>query len=222
MDVGKKIIEINKNIPKNVKLVAVSKTKPNEDILKAYNAGQRIFGENKVQDLCRKFEELPKDIEWHFIGHPQSNKVKFIAPFISLIHGVDSLKLLKVINKEAQKYDRIVACLFQFYIAQESTKFGLNLEEANDILNSDEFRELKNIEIAGVMGMATYTDDLEQVKNEFHSLNDIFSSLKKSYFHDSESFIEVSMGMSGDYELAINEGSTMIRVGSNIFGARNY
>ena len=222
MEIGKSISELVQKLPKNVKLVAVSKTKPNEVILEAYDVGQRIFGENKVQDLCQKYEELPKDIEWHFIGHPQSNKVKFIAPFISLIHGVDSLKLLKIINKEAKKSERNVACLLQFHIAEESTKFGLNLEEAGELLNSSDFKELKNIEIAGVMGMATYTDDLNRVKNEFHSLKNIFSSLKNDYFAELESFKEISMGMSGDYELAIEEGSTMIRVGSSIFGARNY
>lgn len=222
MDIGKNIIELKQSIPANVKLVAVSKTKPNEDILEAYNAGQRIFGENKIQDLCRKFEELPKDIQWHFIGHPQSNKVKFIAPFISLIHGVDSLKLLKIINKEGKKNTRLVPCLLQFHIAQESTKFGLSLNEAKEMLNSTEFKELKNIEIVGVMGMATYTDDLEQVRNEFGELKKIFSVLKGEYFLDEDNFKETSMGMSGDYDLAIEEGSTMIRVGSNIFGARNY
>lgn len=221
MSIGERIIDIKNKIPEFVKLVAVSKTKSNEEILEAYNAGQRIFGENKIQDLCKKYEELPKDIKWHFIGHPQSNKVKFIAPFISLIHGVDSLKLLKIINKEAKKDERKVACLLQFHIAEEATKFGLNLAEAKEILNSPDFKDLENIEIAGVMGMATYTDSLEQVKKEFHSLKDIFSLLKNNYFSESESFSEISMGMSGDYELAIEEGSTMIRVGSSIFGARN-
>lgn len=221
MSIGERIIDIKNKIPEFVKLVAVSKTKSNEEILEAYNAGQRIFGENKIQDLCKKYEELPKDIKWHFIGHPQSNKVKFIAPFISLIHGVDSLKLLKIINKEAKKDERKVACLLQFHIAEEATKFGLNLAEAKEILNSPDFKDLENIEIAGVMGMATYTDSLEQVKKEFHSLKDIFSLLKNDYFSESESFTEISMGMSGDYELAIEEGSTMIRVGSSIFGARN-
>jgi pyridoxal phosphate enzyme (YggS family) len=222
MNIGNNITALINSIPANVKLVAVSKTKPSEVILEAYQVGQRIFGENKVQDLCKKYEELPKDIEWHFIGHPQSNKVKFIAPFISLIHGVDSLKLLKIINKEAKKNERKVACLLQFHIAEESTKFGLNLEEAGELLNSSNFNELKNIEIAGVMGMATYTDDLDQVRKEFQLLKSIFASLKNEYFSESESFNDISMGMSGDYELAIEEGSTMIRVGSSLFGARNY
>ena len=222
MDIGKQIKELNQNIPKNVNLVAVSKTKPNEVIMEAYNAGQRIFGENKVQDLCRKFEELPKDIEWHFIGHPQSNKVKFIAPFISLIHGIDSLKLLKIIDKEGQKNSRIVNCLLQFHIAEESTKFGLSLEEAEEILKSDEFKSLKNVSVAGVMGMATYTDDVNQIRNEFRVLKNVFNTLKNKYFHDSKIFTEISMGMSDDYPIAVEEGSTLIRVGSKIFGARNY
>lgn len=222
MNIGENITDLKDSIPGHVKLVAVSKTKPNEAILEAYEVGHRIFGENKIQDLCKKYEELPKDIKWHFIGHPQRNKVKFIAPFISLIHGVDSLKLLKVINKEAKKNNRVVACLLQFHIAEETTKFGLNEAEALEMLNSTEFKELENIEIAGVMGMATYTDDLDQVRNEFQTLKNIFTSLKNDYFSEKEAFSEISMGMSGDYELAIEEGSTMIRVGSNIFGARNY
>ncbi len=222
MNIGNNISEIKNSIPAGVKLVAVSKTKPNEDIMAAYNLGHKIFGENKVQDLVRKYEELPKDIEWHFIGHPQSNKVKFIAPFIHLIHGVDSLKLLKVINKEGQKNSRIVNCLLQFHIAEESTKFGLSLDEANEILVSEEFCTLNNIAIAGVMGMATYTDNKNQIKKEFHLLKNIFNSLKNEYFSDSEIFKEVSMGMSADYPIAVEEGSTLIRVGSNIFGARNY
>jgi len=222
MDIGKNISAFLQKLPSSVKLVAVSKTKPNEAILEAYNAGQRIFGENKIQDLCRKFEELPKDIEWHFIGHPQSNKVKFIAPFISLIHGVDSIKLLKFIDKEAKKNNRTVGCLLQFHIAQELTKFGLDLKEAVSILDSSEFAELQNTEIVGVMGMATYTDDFDQVKNEFSLLKTIFNTLKNDYFSDSKAFKEISMGMSGDYKFAIEEGSTMIRVGSSIFGARMY
>lgn len=205
-----------------MRLVAVSKTKPNKDILEAYENGQQIFGENKVQDLTRKYEELPKDIEWHFIGHPQSNKVKYIAPFISLIHGVESIKLLKTINKEGFKNNRVIKCLLQFHIAEESTKFGLSESEAAVILESEEFKALQNVEIVGVMGMATYTDDENQVRNEFRVLNNIFSTLKNKYFSDTESFCEISMGMSGDYQIAIEEGSSLIRVGSNIFGRRNY
>lgn len=222
MEIGKNIIEIKSKLPEKVRLVAVSKTKPNEDIMAAYAVGHRVFGENKIQDLTRKYEELPKDIEWHFIGHPQSNKVKYIAPFISLIHGVDSLKLLKTINKEAKKSDRVISCLLQFHIAEESSKFGLNEAEAAIILESDEFKTLQHLEIAGVMGMATYTDDENQIKNEFRILKHIFDRLKKRYFAENNSFKEISMGMSGDYFLAIEEGSTMVRIGSTIFGRRNY
>lgn len=222
MDIAKNIKEITERLPENVRLVAVSKTKPNEDILEAYNTGHRIFGENKVQDLITKYEELPKDIEWHFIGHPQTNKVKYIAPFIALIHGVDSIKLLKTINKEAVKNDRVIDVLLQFHIAEESTKFGLSPDEADELLSSEAFNQLKNVRIIGVMGMATYTDEKDQVRNEFRALKGIFNSLKNEYFSDSEFFTEISMGMSGDYPLAIEEGSTLIRVGSKIFGARNY
>ncbi|WP_346861078.1 YggS family pyridoxal phosphate-dependent enzyme [uncultured Draconibacterium sp.] len=222
MDIAKNISEIKQNLPEGVRLVAVSKTKPNEDILAAYEVGQRIFGENKVQDLVRKYEELPKDIEWHFIGHPQTNKVKYIAPFISLIHGTDSIKLLKTINKEGAKNNRKIKCLLQFHIAEESTKFGLSEQEAVELLSSDEFAGFENVEIAGVMGMATYTDDTNQIRNEFRSLKQIFTTLKNKFFAESDSFCEISMGMSGDYPLAIEEGSTLIRVGSHIFGERNY
>lgn len=222
MDIGKNIIAIKNNLLENVRLVAVSKTKPNEDILVAYEVGHRVFGENKVQDLTRKYEELPKDIEWHFIGHPQTNKVKYIAPFISLIHGVESVKLLKMINKEGAKNKRVIKCLLQFHIAEEATKFGLSETEATNILESDEYKAFQNVEIVGVMGMATYTDDENQIRNEFRVLKDIFSSLKNKYFSDSESFCEISMGMSDDFQIAVEEGSTLIRVGSKIFGRRNY
>ncbi|WP_347841523.1 YggS family pyridoxal phosphate-dependent enzyme [uncultured Draconibacterium sp.] len=222
MDIGRNIEEIRSSLPNNVRLVAVSKTKPNEEIMQAYRVGHRIFGENKVQDLCKKYEELPKDIEWHFIGHPQNNKVKYIAPFIALIHGVDSLKLLKTINKEGVKNKRVIKVLLQFHIAQESTKFGLSPGEADEILSSEAVRQLQHVTIVGVMGMATYTNDENQIRNEFRVLKNIFNSLKNRYFSDSESFTEISMGMSGDYPIAVEEGSTMIRVGSKIFGARNY
>ncbi|HPF51053.1 MAG TPA: YggS family pyridoxal phosphate-dependent enzyme [Draconibacterium sp.] len=221
MDIAKNILEIKSQLPEDVKLVAVSKTKPNEDILVAYEAGQRIFGENKVQDLTKKFEELPRDIEWHFIGHPQSNKVKYIAPFVSLIHGVDSLKLLSVINKEGEKNQRVIRCLLQFHIAEESTKFGLDEQEADVLLQSEEYQSFQHVEIVGVMGMATYTDDEDQIRNEFKNLHQIFTSLKNKYFLNWESFKEISMGMSDDYPIAVEEGSTLIRVGSKIFGARN-
>lgn len=222
MDIARNIAEIKKSLPENVKLVAVSKTKPNEDILEAYHSGHKIFGENKVQELVRKYEELPKDIEWHFIGHPQTNKIKFIAPFVALIHGVDSLKLLRVINAEALKNNRVISCLLQFHIATEETKFGLSLDEAREILGSHELTSCKNVKITGVMGMATFTDDKNQVKREFSMLKTIFNMLKNEYFSNSGEFSEISMGMSDDYPEALEEGSTIIRVGSKIFGERNY
>jgi len=214
MSISENISEIKSQIPNNVTLVTVSKTKPNEALLEAYNSGQRNFGENYVQELVDKQNELPKDIKWHFIGHLQSNKVKYIAPFVYLIHGVDSLKLLTEINKEALKNNRIINCLLQLYIAKEETKFGLNFEEATELLSSKEFSELKNISIKGFMAMASNTNDVEQIKNEFRSAH-VF---KNRY----PNFPVLSIGMSSDYELAINEGSTLIRVGSKIFGERNY
>jgi pyridoxal phosphate enzyme (YggS family) len=222
MSIAENIKRITSELGENTRLVAVSKTKPDEDLMEAYNAGQRLFGENKVQELAGKYERLPKDIEWHFIGHLQTNKVKYIAPFVSLIHGVDSLKLLKTINKEAKKKDRVIDCLLQFHIATESTKFGLNREEAVAILDDEQYRSFENVRIAGVMGMATYTDDKGQVRNEFRSLKKIFDDLKAEYFADKQYFKEISMGMSGDYKIAIEEGSTLVRIGSSIFGARVY
>jgi pyridoxal phosphate enzyme (YggS family) len=222
MSIAENIKRITSELGENTRLVAVSKTKPDEDIMEAYNAGQRLFGENKVQELTGKYERLPKDIEWHFIGHLQSNKVKYIAPFISLIHGVDSLKLLKTINKEAKKKGRVIDCLLQFHIATETTKFGLNREEAVAILEDEQYSSFGNIRIAGVMGMATYTDDTEQIRSEFRSLKHIFDDLKSRYFSDKEYFKEISMGMSGDYKIAVEEGSTLVRIGSSIFGARVY
>lgn len=222
MDIAANIASIKSEIAENVRLVAVSKTKPNEDILVAYNAGHKIFGENKVQEMVQKYEDLPKDIEWHFIGHLQTNKVKYIAPFVALVHGIDSLKLLKTVNKEAMKNQRKISCLLQFHIAEESTKFGFSLEEVKQLLESDEYKALANVQICGVMGMATYTDNEEQIRNEFKNLATIFKTLKNEYFSASEKFSEISMGMSDDYAIAVEEGSTMIRVGSKIFGARNY
>ncbi len=212
---------IKNKIPEDVSLVAVSKTKPVEDLKKAYDAGQRIFGENKVQELREKQPQLPNDIEWHMIGHMQSNKVKYIAPYISLIHGVESLKLLQEINRQALKNNRVIKVLLQFHIASESTKFGLQLKEAKEILDSDEFQKLQNIEISGVMGMASFVENKSQVRLEFTKLKSIFEDLKSNYFASTESFSTISMGMSGDYQIAIEEGSNMIRVGSSIFGARN-
>ena len=222
MDIAGNINSIKNELPEKVRLVAVSKTKPNEDILEVYIAGHKIFGENKVQDLVQKQEQLPKDIEWHFIGHPQTNKVKYIAPFIHLIHGVDSLKLLKTLDKEAKKWDRQIACLLQFHIAEEDTKFGLSLSEAREILKSKEFKAFGHVVVAGVMGMATYTENTAQIRNEFKTLKTIFKTLKNEYFSEVKSFSEISMGMSDDYHIAVEEGSTMIRVGSKIFGERNY
>jgi pyridoxal phosphate enzyme (YggS family) len=211
---------IQNTIPEHVKLIAVSKTKPVEDLLVAYNAGQRVFGENKVQEMCDKQNVLPKDIEWHLIGHLQTNKVKFIAPFVSLIHAVDSLKLLKEIDKEAKKNNRIISVLLQFHIAQEDTKFGLDFEEAKEILESNEFVEMQNVQIVGLMGMATFTDNEEQIEDEFRNLCNYFQVIKSHYFKFNDDFKEISMGMSGDYLLAIEAGSTMVRVGSSIFGGR--
>ena len=222
MGIAENIQQINNELPEGVSLVAVSKTKPNEDILEAYNAGHRIFGENKVQELTTKQQELPKDIEWHFIGHLQSNKVKYLAPFVSLIHGVDSWKLLKVINKEGQKNNRVVPCLLQFHIAEEETKFGLDLKDAEEILNNPAFQEFQFVSVRGVMGMATYTENEDQVRREFQSLKNIFLQLKDKYFADLSEFSEISMGMSGDYQLAVKEGSTIVRIGSRIFGERIY
>ena len=213
--------KIKDSLPKTVTLVAVSKTKPISDLQEAYESGQRVFGENKIQELREKEPALPKDIEWHMIGHMQSNKVKYIAPYISLIHGVESFKLIEEINKQALKNERIIKVLLQFHIAKESTKFGLQLKEAKEILNSNAFKQLKNIEVSGVMGMASFVDNELQIREEFTMLKSIFEELKSDYFSATNSFNIISMGMSGDYSIAIEEGSTMIRVGSSIFGTRN-
>ncbi|MDA7761600.1 YggS family pyridoxal phosphate-dependent enzyme [Crocinitomicaceae bacterium] len=212
---------LSKKIPSNIQLVAVSKTKPNELLMQAYDHGQRHLGENKVQELVSKHESLPKDINWHFIGHLQRNKVKYIAGFVHLIHGVESLKLLKEIDKQGQKNNRIINVLLQFHIAEETSKFGLNLLEAQQLLIDEAYLGFSNICISGVMGMATFTDNTEQVRNEFRTLKNIYNDLKMSFFKDSNDFKVISMGMSGDYEIAIEEGSTLIRVGSSIFGARD-
>ncbi len=222
MDIAENISFIKKKLPDGVRLVAVSKTKPVELILDAYRAGHKIFGENKVQELVQKYEQLPKDIEWHFIGHLQTNKVKYIAPFVRLIHGVDSLKLFQVINNEALKNNREIECLLQFHIASEETKFGLTPGEARKILESNDFKKCKNIVLKGVMGMATFTEDMERVRNEFKMLKTIFNTLKIEYFSEVNSFCEISMGMSDDFHIAIQEGSTLIRIGSKIFGERIY
>lgn len=216
------ISKITRLLPKEVALVAVSKTKPESAILEAYEGGQRIFGENKVQDLVRKYESLPKDIRWHFIGHLQTNKVKYIAPFISLIHAVDSMKLLMTIDKEAAKNNRTIDCLLQFYIAKEDSKFGLSYDEAVDMLQSKDFLSLKNVRIVGVMGMASFSDDSNLVRSEFSELRAIFNKLKSQFFDHKAYFKEISMGMSQDYLLALEEGTTMIRLGTSIFGYRDY
>jgi pyridoxal phosphate enzyme (YggS family) len=222
MSIAENISELRKQVPSHVKIVAVSKTKPVEDIMEAYDAGQRMFGENKVQEMIAKQPELPEDIDWHMIGHLQSNKVKYIAPYVSLIESVDSLKLLKEINKQATKCQRTINCLLQFHIASEETKFGLDLEEARQILGSGEFAELGNVRILGVMGMGTFTDDEIILRKEFSALREIFEHIKSAYFPEDGSFREISMGMTGDYMIAIEEGSTMVRIGTGIFGARNY
>jgi pyridoxal phosphate enzyme (YggS family) len=193
-----------------------------ELLKEAYRCGQRAFGENKVQEMAAKYEALPKDIEWHFIGHLQTNKIKYLASFVHLIHGVDSFKLLKAIDAEARKAGRVIRCLLQFHIAEEETKFGLSIEEATEILDSPEFRKLENIGISGVMGMATFTDDEMQVHKEFATLKSYFDRLKTTYFSTDASFCKISMGMSGDYLIAVKEGSTMVRIGSTIFGERQY
>jgi pyridoxal phosphate enzyme (YggS family) len=213
---------VRATVPSNVTLIAVSKTKPVSDLQEAYEAGQRIFGENKALEMRDKHQALPTDIQWHFIGHLQTNKIKYIAPFVTLIHAIDSLSLLEAVNKEAAKNNRVIDCLLQFHIAQEETKFGLDIDEAKLLLESESFKNLKNINICGVMGMATFTDDAAQVRNEFKNLKNIFETLKENYFKDNDSFKEISMGMSDDYPIAIEEGATMVRVGSKIFGARNY
>jgi len=217
MSITQNLNNLKSSLPEHVTLVAVSKTKPNADILEAYNAGQRIFGENKIQEMAEKWEQMPKDIQWHMIGHVQTNKVKYMAPFVSLVHGVDSFKLLKEINKQAAKNNRIIDCLLQVFIAEEETKFGLDEKELNEILISEEFKELKNIKIVGLMGMATFTDNQTQIEKEFKNLKAIFDKLKTENYQLNT----LSMGMSGDYKLAISCGSTMVRIGSSIFGGRN-
>ena len=218
MSIAKKLHQVLSTIPPKVSLVAVSKTKPEEDLLAAYNAGQRIFGENKIQEMTRKQESLPKDIEWHMIGHVQSNKVKYMAPYVNLIHGVDREKLLKEINKQAAKNDRVIDCLLQMHIAQEETKFGLDANELEQIIKNALAGAYPNVRLVGLMGMATFTPDQNQIRTEFAQLKQHFDKVANQLEHCSV----LSIGMSGDYLIAIEEGSTMIRVGSKIFGERNY
>ena len=219
MSIQSNLNTIKATLPEHVTLVAVSKTKPVSDLMQAYEAGQRIFGENKIQEMVDKWEQMPKDIEWHMIGHVQTNKVKYMAPFVSLIHGVDSLKLLEEINKQARKNNRIIDCLLQIYIAEEETKFGLDDAELASLLASSSFKEMKNIRIVGLMGMATFTDNQNQIKKEFLHLKSIFDGLQSLQTANCK-LQTVSMGMSGDYQLAISCGSTMVRIGSSIFGGR--
>lgn len=216
MGIAKSIHSIKNSLPEHVTLVAISKTKPIFDLMEAYYAGQRIFGENKIMEMSEKWGKMPKDIEWHMVGHVQTNKVKFMAPFVKLIHGVDSLKLLVEINKLAKKSNRIIDCLLQVHIAEEETKFGLDEKEIGSLLSSDEFRELQNIRIIGLMGMATLTENQDQIRNEFMHLKSIFDH----FVPQNPQFTTLSMGMSGDYQLAIDCGSTMVRIGSSIFGGR--
>ena len=219
MTIDQNLLSIKSTLPEHVALVAVSKTKPISDLMQAYDAGQRIFGENKIQEMAEKWDVMPKDIQWQMIGHVQTNKVKFMAAFVNLIHGVDSLKLLQEIDKQAKKNDRIIDCLLQMHIAEEETKFGLNEEELASLLSSSEFHEMKNIKIVGLMGMATFTDNKAQIKKEFTHLKMIFDTIRST--DELQCFSTLSMGMSGDYKLAIDCGSTMIRLGSSIFGERN-
>ena len=218
MNISENIKKIKEEIPSEVTLVAVSKTKPNEDILEAYETGQRIFGENKIQEMTEKWEELPKDIEWHMLGHVQRNKVKFMAPYVSLVHAVDSLKLLKEIEKRAAENDRKIDCLLQIKIAEEDSKYGIDVAQAKEILQSQEYSEMSHVKVVGLMGMATLTENENKIREEFSYLKSIFDDLKQ----EQNSFKILSMGMSGDYKIAVDCGSNMIRVGSSIFGERNY
>ena len=214
--------KIRATLPEGVTLVAVSKTKPVSDLQEAYDAGQRVFGENYPQEMRDKHEVLPQDIQWHFIGHLQTHKIKYIIQYVTLIHSIDTASLLEAVNKEAKKHDRVVDCLLQFHIALEETKFGLDLNEARQLLDSEEYKQMENVRICGVMGMGTFTDDMEEVRKEFKHLKSIFDTLRSDYFADQPQFKEISMGMSEDYPIAIEEGATLIRVGSKIFGARVY
>lgn len=222
MEIAENLSVILKHLPVHVKLVAVSKMKSEKEILEAYHAGHRVFGENKVQELISKQESLPDDIEWHMVGHLQSNKVKYIAPFVHLIQSVDSFKLLKIINKEAVRNNRRINCLMQVHIALEETKFGFSEKEIRELLDAEAWKELKAIRITGLMGMATFTENRELIRSEFKSLKAFFDEIKKQYFENEPSFRDLSMGMSGDYPIAIEEGSTMVRIGSLIFGERDY
>ena len=221
MNIENNIKRIKQSLPKNCQLIAVSKTQPTGKIMEAYSAGQRHFGENKVQELTRKYEELPQDIHWHMIGHLQTNKVKFIVPFVYLIHGVDSLKLLQEINKQASKINRVIPCLLQVHIATEETKFGFSESELQQLLGSTDLKELKNVKVVGLMGMATLTDNDTQIRNEFKKLKALFEKIKNLSVGSSVEMKELSMGMTSDYSIAAEEGSTLVRIGTMIFGERN-
>lgn len=222
MNIREKIVEIKKQIPEGVTLVAVSKTKPIEDIMQAYDEGQRVFGENKAQEMKEKQALLPKDIQWHMLGHLQENKVKYIVPFVSLIHSVDSLKILHAINKRAIICERVVDCLLEIDISHEETKFGLSKDELYNLLSSPEYEQMKNIRICGLMGIGSITDDNSKTREEFRGLRALYSEIKDKFFAGKDYFRHVSMGMSGDYDIAIEEGSTIVRIGSKIFGERDY
>ncbi len=222
LNIANNLLSVNKTIPDKVSLVAVSKQQSDLSIMDAYMAGQRIFGENKAQELVKKHAVLPSDIEWHFIGHLQSNKIRYIASFISLIHSIDGINLLKEVNKEALKNNRVIDCLLQFHIATEESKFGMNPGEAIELLESDQYQTMKNIRICGVMGMSSFSQEMDKVRQEFRNLHDYFIAIKDRYFKNQEAFHTISMGMSGDYTIAIEEGSTMVRIGTAIFGDRNY
>ena len=220
MSIAENIQKIRRDIPDGVTLVVVSKYHPQQALMEAYECGERVFGESRVQEMAQKYQELPKDIEWHMIGHLQTNKVKYIAPFVALIHSVDSLELLMQIDKQGAKHGRVIDCLLQLHVAAEESKFGLVLGQAARLLSSKEFAVLRNVRIRGVMGMGTHTDDMERVKADFDAIKGEFDALKSEFFADADYFDTVSMGMSGDFQLAINEGSTMVRIGTTIFGER--
>lgn len=222
MSIAENLKKIEQEIPNNVKIIAVSKTHPKEMIQEVYDFGHRVFGENKAQEMTDKYEALPKDIEWHMIGHLQTNKVKYIAPFVSMIHSVDSLKLLKEIEKEAIKNNRVIDCLLQIDIANEDTKFGMLEKEAIELLSSEDFAQLNNIRICGVMGIGSITEEINKTRQEFKNLKATFLTLKEKFFKNEDYFTEISMGMSSDYDIAIEEGSTIVRIGSLIFGQRDY
>ena len=222
MSIADNLKQVLTELPQGVRLVAVSKFHPNEAIEEAYQAGQRIFGESKVQEMTAKYESLPKDIEWHFIGHLQSNKIKYMIPYVAMIHGIDTYKLLAEVNKQAGKAGRTVNCLLQIHVAQEETKFGFSPEECREMLDAGEWKALAHVRICGLMGMASNTDNIEQINGEFRLLSSLFKEIKENWFADSDVFRELSMGMSHDYHEAIASGSTLVRVGSKIFGEREY